>query len=71
MVEPICEVLHSARSIYIRNEVAAAFQARDPRHGDEGRAGVHQANYDVQGVRMTFEPMRRAGRDIGSDQLGR
>jgi len=71
-VEPICEVLQVAPSTYY----AAKSRPLSKRAIRDAAlkvviVTVHQANYEVYGVRKMWKAMRRAGTDIGRDQVAR
>lgn len=71
-VEPICEVLQVAPSTYY----AAKSRPLSKRAIRDAAlkvviVTVHQANYEVYGVRKMWKAMRRAGEDIGCDQVAR
>ena len=71
-VEPICEVLQFAPSTYY----AARSRPMSERAVSDivtkvAIFTVWQANYEVYGVRKMWKAMRRAGADIGRDQVAR
>ena len=71
-IEPICEVMQFAPSTYY----AAKTRPLSPRAVRDAVMKVaivtiHQANYEVYGVRKMWKAMRRAGEDIGRDQVAR
>jgi putative transposase len=71
-IEPICEVLQFAPSTYY----AAKTRPLSKRAIRDVAMKVviltvHQANYEVYGVRKMWKAMRRAGEDIGRDQVAR
>ena len=71
-IEPICEVLQFAPSTYY----AAKSRPLSARAISDACmkvaiVTVHQANYEVNGVRKMWKAMRRAGTDIGRDQVAR
>ena len=71
-VEPICEVLQVAPSTYYAAKTRPLVGAGDPRRGDDrswSRSG--SANYEVYGARKLWKAVRRAGHDIGRDQVAR
>src|SRR3954451_158509 len=71
-VEPICEVLQFAPSTYYAAK-SRPLSARAIRDAclKVAIVTVHQANYEVYGVRKMWKAMRRAGEDIGRDQVAR
>jgi putative transposase len=71
-IEPICEVLQFAPSTYYAAK-ARALSERAVRDVvlKVAIVTVHQANYDVYGVRKMWKAMRRAGADVGRDQVAR
>ncbi len=71
-VEPICEVLQFAPSTYYaaKNRRLSRRAIRDACM-KVAILTVHQANYEVDGVRKMWKAMRRAGEDIGRDQVAR
>jgi putative transposase len=71
-VEPICEVLQVAPSTYY----AARTRAPSARaRADEALVpvlvGIWEANYRVYGVRKLWKAARRAGLEVGRDQVAR
>jgi putative transposase len=71
-VEPICEVLQFAPSTYY----AARSRPLSERAMNDvvlkvAIFTVWQANYEVYGVRKMWKAMRRAGADVGRDQVAR
>src|SRR4051812_23938741 len=71
-VEPICEVLQFAPSTYYAAK-SRPLSARAIRDAclKVAIVTVHQANYEVYGVRKMWKAMRRSGEDIGRDQVAR
>ncbi len=71
-VEPICEVMQFAPSTYYaaRSRPLSQRAIRDAVM-KVAIVTVHQANYGVYGVRKMWKAMRRAGEDIGRDQVAR
>ena len=71
-IEPICEVMQFAPSTYYAAKTRPLSQ-RAIRDAVMKVAivTVHQANYEVYGVRKMWKAMRRAGEDIGRDQVAR
>jgi putative transposase len=71
-VEPICNVLQVAPSTYYSAKFrpASARQVRDDVVMVTMLA-IWQANYSVYGARKLWKAMRRAGVDIGRDQVAR
>ncbi len=71
-VEPICEVLQFAPSTYYAAKTRPLSE-RAIRDTVMKVAifTVWQANYEVYGVRKMWKAMRRAGEDIGRDQVAR
>ena len=70
--EPICEVMQFAPSTYYAAKTRP-LSKRAIRDACMKVAivTVHQANYEVYGVRKMWKAMRRAGEDIGRDQVAR
>ncbi|MGB2914965.1 MAG: IS3 family transposase [Candidatus Microthrix parvicella] len=71
-IEPICEVMQFAPSTYYAAK-SRPLSKRAIRDAVMKVAivTVHQANYEVYGVRKMWKAMRRAGEDIGRDQVAR
>ena len=71
-VEPICEVLQFAPSTYYaaKSRPLSARAIRDVAM-KVLIVTVHEANYGVYGVRKMWKAIRRAGTDIGRDQVAR
>ena len=71
-VEPICEVLQIAPSTYYtaRTRAPSVRAVRDVAM-TAIMLGVFAANYSVYGARKLTKAMRRAGHEIGRDQVGR
>lgn len=71
-VEPICAVLQVAPSTYYAAKIRP-LSARAIRDAclKVAIVTVHQANYEVYGVRKMWKAMRRSGEDIGRDQVAR
>lgn len=71
-IEPICEVMQFAPSTYYAAKTRPLSQ-RAIRDAclKVVIVTVHQANYEVYGVRKMWKAMRRAGADIGRDQVAR
>src|SRR4051812_37000329 len=71
-VEPICEVMQFAPSTYYaaKTRPLSARAIRDAMLKG-AIVTVHQANYEVYGVRKIWKAMRRGGEDIGRDQVAR
>ncbi len=71
-IEPICEVLQVAPSTYwsAKNRPRSARAARDAELAPKLRA-IWEANYSVYGRRKLALAARRAGIDIGRDQVAR
>ncbi len=76
-VEPIITVLRSAggddgSEHLLRHQDAAAVGAGASRHRDEASlVTLWEDNYRVYGVRKLWKAARRAGNDVGRDQVGR
>jgi len=71
-VEPICSVLGVSASAYYRRKTGA----RSRRVIEDGRMleiirELHQANYEAYGSRRMWKALRRAGHEIGRDQVAR
>jgi putative transposase len=71
-IEPICEVMQFAPSTYYAAKTRP-LSARAIRDAclKVAIVTVHQANYEVYGVRKMWKAMRRTGEDIGRDQVAR
>ena len=71
-VEPICRVLQVAPSTYYaaKNRSASARAVRDAELGPVLRE-LWEENYRVYGVRKLWKAARRAGFEVGRDQVGR
>lgn len=71
-VEPICTVLQLAPSTYYAAKTRPP-SARATRDAELGPALVElwKANYSVYGVRKLWHAARRAGHDLGRDQVAR
>ena len=77
-VEAICRILGATVCGFItsrgyraaKSRPASARSVRDEMLVEEVRR-IHQANYSVYGVRKMWHAMRRAGWDIGRDQVAR
>ncbi len=71
-VEPICEVLQFAPSTYYaaKSRPLSERAIRDTAM-KVAILSTWQANYEVYGVRKMWKAMRRAGADVGRDQVGR
>ena len=71
-VEPICEVLQFAPStFYAAKSRPMSERAISDIVTKVAIFTVWQANYEVYGVRKMWKAMRRAGSDVGRDQVGR
>jgi putative transposase len=71
-VEPICETLAVAPSTYYaaKSRPLSARALSDAIVGQALRE-IHAANFSVYGTRKMWKAMRRAGHDIGRDQVAR
>ncbi len=71
-VEPICEVLAVAPSTYYaaKSRPLSARAKSDTVLGEALRE-IHAANFSVYGTRKMWKAMRRAGHDVGRDQVAR
>jgi len=71
-VEPICTMLQIAPSTYysFKSRPVSARAARDVVLGAMIKV-LFDANYGVYGARKMWKAMRRAGEDIGRDQVAR
>ena len=71
-VEPICEVLAVAPSTYYaaKSRPLSARAMSDAVLGEALRE-IHAANFSVYGTRKMWKAMRRAGHDVGRDQVAR
>jgi len=71
-VEPICEVLAVAPSTYYasKSRPPPARSLSDAVLGQSLR-DIHAANFSVYGARKMWKDMRRAGHDVGRDQVAR
>jgi putative transposase len=71
-VEPICEVLQFAPStFYAAKSRPMSERAISDAVTKVAIFTVWQANYEVYGVRKMWKAMRRAGADVGRDQVAR
>jgi len=71
-VEPICEVLAVAPSTYYaaKTRPISARAMSDEILG-QALCEIHAANFSVYGTRKMWKAMRRAGHDVGRDQVAR
>jgi len=71
-VEPICEVLAVAPSTYYaaKTRPISARAMSDAVLGEALRE-IRAANFSVYGTRKMWKAMRRAGHDVGRDQVAR
>ena len=71
-VEPICEVLAVAPSTYYAAKTRPiSTRAMSDAVLGEALREIHAANFSVYGTRKMWKAMRRAGHDVGRDQVGR
>ncbi len=71
-VEPICEVLAVAPSTYYAAKTRPiSTRAMSDAVLGEALREIHAANFSVYGTRKMWKAMRRAGHDVGRDQVAR